>query len=116
MEAQAEEGAILVPPCVQQQGHQIKVRLLYGEGFPKLDSSGQVDCYIVAKIGNKTVKTSTVKTKGSSRQAIWKEDIFLPINLPNVTAQLELQIWDHDSIGKDDFIGTLYFRLQEIRS
>ena len=115
-EGETVEQKILMPPSINGVPHQIVVRLIRGEGFPKLETfSKQIDALAEAHFGKKKIATEVVETEGDNRMCYWKEDLFLPTSLPNLKDKLILKFFDYEKAGSNDFIGQAYFNLAKIR-
>ena len=99
-----------MPPQLQKTGWQMVVRIIKGEGFPKLETfSNQIDALFTASFAGKTVKTSVKGTEGDDRHCSWYEDLYLPVMIPCVGGKLTLQAFDYDKGGANDFIGQVSF-------
>lgn len=52
---------VLMPPHLRTKGFQMKISLVKGEQFMKLDLIGTIDSYIIAEFGNARYETEPIK-------------------------------------------------------
>ena len=101
-----KEVSVLMPPQICGTPHQVAVNVIKGEGFPKLETfSKQIDAMVEAHFGNKMIKTEVKKTDGDAISCYWREEMFLPTALPNMTDKLVIKVFDYDSAGSNDLVG-----------
>lgn len=112
--AEASNEEIMLPPQIQQKGCQITVRCVRGEHFPKLDIGGTLDAYCVAEFSGNKATSQYYAADTANRSVTWNEDLLVPAILPVVSGKVKLSIWDHDLGSKDDFVGEIYFDVDDI--
>ncbi len=85
------------------------VRPQAGHFLKNADLIGKMDPYIIITVGEQQFKTQIAKSQGKEPQ--WEDTFSIPVMNQSV---MQLQVFDKDTIGKDDFIGTAYIPLAEV--
>lgn len=87
-----------------------KIVLRRCTGLAKTDSNGLTDCYIVGKFwdmrANKYLKQPQFKS--SCREKTLEpvfDEVYVVNGLPGLHVRVDLECWDADQVGKDDFLG-----------
>jgi len=65
-----------------------------------MDMNGSSDPYVVARVGSQEGKTNYITT---DLNPVWNE--VLNFDIESGQEILQVEVWDHDDIGKDDFEG-----------
>ncbi|KAL3674217.1 hypothetical protein V7S43_000175 [Phytophthora oleae] len=83
--------------------HSVHVTLVKAVDLPSADFNGKSDPYVVFKLANTTHKSSMIPANLNPE---WDpEETFAFIADDAKTAVLDVQVFDHDRISKDDKIG-----------
>ncbi|KAH7096668.1 hypothetical protein BKA62DRAFT_644194 [Auriculariales sp. MPI-PUGE-AT-0066] len=94
---------------VPAYAYDVSIRFIGASGLPALDFGGKSDPYIVANVDDKLQFKSAVQiaTLNPVFNELW--------NIKNVpdTTTLQVQVYDKDNAGKDDFIGQFRTSLRE---
>jgi len=89
----------------------LRILLIAGVHLMAADLNGKSDPYVVFKVQNQTAKS---KVKPATLNPVWNETIMM--NVPDIsTGVLELNVYDEDSIGSDDHLGCVHFKLSELK-
>lgn len=86
----------------------LKVRVVKGINLAVRDRKSS-DPYVVIKLGNQTVKTRVIKR---NLNPVWDEE--LTLSIPNPTPPLKLQVFDKDTLSRDDKMGDAVIDLQPL--
>eukprot|EP00743_Colponemidia_sp_Colp-15_P011268 GILK01012542.1.p1 GENE.GILK01012542.1~~GILK01012542.1.p1 ORF type:complete len:1447 (-),score=299.86 GILK01012542.1:238-4578(-) len=88
----------------QKEPFEIRAHIYQSRDLPAADSNGSVDPYVTVKMQGKTVKTEIV---ARNCDASWYQTLTLDVELPPLylAAPILVQVLDHDSFSKDDFVG-----------
>lgn len=92
----------------------LKVYVISGKNLPAADSNGLSDPYVVIHSvdGNK-FRIGTTSVIKQTLNPSWDPLLKSPFTCPYTRARSFLfEIWDKDSISKDDFLGTAHFDLE----
>ena len=80
----------------------VTVRVLRATDLLAADKGAKSDPYVVVKAaGGKKAKSSAKK---GTVNPVWDET--LKLSVPNANAPIQLQVWDHDKVGKNDLLGS----------
>eukprot|EP00004_Rigifila_ramosa_P005707 TRINITY_DN16378_c0_g1_i1.p1 TRINITY_DN16378_c0_g1~~TRINITY_DN16378_c0_g1_i1.p1 ORF type:complete len:1467 (-),score=375.36 TRINITY_DN16378_c0_g1_i1:84-3968(-) len=113
-DVRAADGSevILLPPKVQQEGHLLMVECHSAEGLPKVDTTGSVDPFIrISYAGNPPVCTSVKK---DTTNPVWGEELSVPVMLPVMSDMIEIQLYDHEKVGKNRPLATTFFKYSSL--
>jgi hypothetical protein len=86
----------------------VSIKLLNCRNLPKADVIGKIDPYVKFDLQRETIKSSTKKTDYNPD---YNENIGSTKSLP-VGATVNVEVWDWDSIGKDDKVAWASFQVQ----
>lgn len=101
-----------IPPSIVLKTSQIRIICIRGQNFPKLDTIGAgIDAYIRFTLGSIKVKTSISK----SLNPYWNEEILLPLMEPSYLTQLKMEVCDHETLRKDEPVGSKTFELSKVK-
>ena len=96
-------------PMSSEPANELSVALLRGRKLKAMDNGKTSDPYAVVelRIGSDVVKhTSSVKSK--TLTPIWQEKFHYDLEEDDIaTAKLTVTLYDKDTFGKDDFMGTV---------
>jgi len=76
----------------------------------RLDMTSESDPYVVAALGQQSVKTKLIKNEANPS---WNERLFLNVQNPH-TDVVHLSVWDADMFTQDDLIGDCYIAIKEV--
>lgn len=79
----------------------LSITLLRARGLLAMDASGTSDPYAKLSLGDQDRKSKTIKKTLTPE---WKEDFAFIV--PDLDTPIELEVWDWDRVGGDDFIGS----------
>ena len=86
----------------RQHAGTITVRVLRATDLLAADKGAKSDPYVVVKAaGGKKAKSSAKK---GTVNPVWDETLKLSVS--NANAPIQLQVWDHDKVGKNDLLGS----------
>ncbi|XP_068082073.1 uncharacterized protein [Anabrus simplex] len=89
----------------------MEVSLLRARDLEAKDLNGFSDPYCELKVGGECKYKSSVKKKTLCPE--WEENAL--VALPRTCETLDVVLWDHDSFGMKDFLGSVNFTLEDIR-
>ncbi|KAL0269628.1 UNVERIFIED_CONTAM: hypothetical protein PYX00_007297 [Menopon gallinae] len=89
----------------------LEFNLLRARDLLSMDKNGFSDPYYELQINGECKYKSSVKKK--TLNPTWDENGIVPLPRPGST--LDLILWDHDTFGKNDFLGRISFTPEEIR-
>jgi len=113
MDQSQGDGEVLMPPQIQQESHQVHIRLYNGEEFPAMDfMTGKLDPFIRCEFLEADIKGDVVK---NNRNPQWNQELLLPANIPVVTDKMYLKLYDYDAIGSNELVGTFKFSFKKLR-
>lgn len=103
---------LLLPPQIKTIPHQLIITLIKGERFVKMDDYfGSIDPYVTFEFGSSKFKT---KKKSDVQNPFWGERIYLPYSEPMVSNNLIIKLFDYETIGKDEIVGSTAFSKRDI--
>ena len=89
----------------------VRLYVLNAFGVQPMDSSGTSDCYLKVKLGKEKINDSKNYIPTTTEPEFFKM-YELTATLPGAS-QLEVEMWDHDMITSDDFIGRTVIDLED---
>lgn len=81
----------------------LRVYVIEAFGLPTKDSGSDSDPYLVLKIGNKRINDRDNHLEDTSHP-LWYKHFDFETSFPG-HALLNIQVWDHNSLFSDEFIG-----------
>lgn len=102
---------VLLAPQLKFKGQQMKITLIKGDSFMKLDFFGSIDSYVIAEFGNAKILTEPIS---NNRNPVYGLVIFIPYFEPSINEVMNLTIMDYDLGKKDDILGTLVIKKNDI--
>ena len=102
---------VLLAPQLKFKGHQMKITLIKGDSFMKLDFFGSIDSYVIVEFGNARLVTEPIS---NNRNPLYGLDLYLPYFEPSINEVMNLTIMDYDVGKKDDILGTLVLKKTDI--
>lgn len=90
----------------------VNIVLVSAEDLLPMDDNGFSDPYVKFRLGNEKYKS---KWKPKTLKPVWLEQFNLHM-FDDQTSHLELSVWDHDSGGRDDFMGRCLIDLSEFKT
>lgn len=110
-----DDDNCIMPASMKPKYTQLKLHVVKGEHLPKLDvkmiGEGNMDAFVTAKIGGKTIKTSIKVTEKD--EATWNETFMIPVRMPIMSGKLILNVMDLDTVT-DEQAGALIFDFKEL--
>ena len=110
------EHKSLTPP--EEEQYRLLVHVFQAKNLPPADGSGSADPYLIASIGGSTQETTR---KRSTLHPHWYETLSFELNLPSrdhieagLAPELILQLFDHDMLTSDDFMGRCALSLRGV--
>jgi hypothetical protein len=92
----------------------VRVSVVEARGLPPADSDGFSDPYAKVKLmrGAETLKRFQTAFVDKTLNPKWDVDFVFDIPHPVVT--LRFTVWDHDTVGSDDFLGVTQLQLSDL--
>eukprot|EP00163_Fabomonas_tropica_P025582 TRINITY_DN4449_c0_g1_i9.p1 TRINITY_DN4449_c0_g1~~TRINITY_DN4449_c0_g1_i9.p1 ORF type:complete len:493 (-),score=124.32 TRINITY_DN4449_c0_g1_i9:264-1742(-) len=95
--------------------NQLRIRVVEAKGLAAKGLTGSADPYCIVTLEKNQVKTSVAKKTLNPK---WDEEFVFDIKQEKSSAmgmsQLEIIVWDHNSIFSNDFLGTISIPLHSI--
>lgn len=105
---------LIIPPQVNVKSMQLVIRILQAMDLPKMDTGGTCDAYCVATFATTKNKTKTYTADKATMSAFWYQELWIPVCQPSISNKINLSIWDSDTFGEDELIGSLNFNWDKI--
>eukprot|EP00698_Gefionella_okellyi_P008992 TRINITY_DN2257_c0_g1_i2.p1 TRINITY_DN2257_c0_g1~~TRINITY_DN2257_c0_g1_i2.p1 ORF type:complete len:1294 (-),score=282.18 TRINITY_DN2257_c0_g1_i2:252-4133(-) len=105
------QDMVLMPPDVQLTAYHLNFQVYRAEGLPKVDTFGSIDPFVVLKFAAAIAQTEH-KVKDQSPQ--FNMQLTLPVYVPTLSDQVELQLFDYDVVGANRMISMLLFNFTDI--
>jgi len=89
------------------------------KNLPPMDPNGLADPYVKIKLFPEEDKTDTKKktaTKDCTLDPVFNEQFKYEIVLGKKQHRLNFEVWDYDKLSRNDFIGSLSFNVDEIKT
>lgn len=102
----------MMPASIKKQYKQLYFRIFKAEKLPKMDRFGTIDAYIQTTFFKQTLRTNTITMKDNICQ--WDEEIWLPVQWPVASSRLVFKLYDADSAGSDELVGSMVFSIKDI--
>ena len=103
------------PVYLKPKTLQIIVQVIKADHLPLMDSGGTIDAYCVVKFGGAESITSTIAADETTMSVTWCEEILLPCMIPSVSSSVKVTLMDHDAIGKDELVGSVFLNFEQLR-
>ena len=111
----ANKNALLnldLPPEVMMKQQQLIVYLFKGARIVQMDTlTKKADPYVKVDLGGIKIKTDYKKDQ---LEPVFAQKLFIPTIYPSVVNTLKLNFKDYDAIGKNEYIGSISFKMDEI--
>lgn len=102
-----------IPPEILMKQQQLIVHLYKGARIVKMDTVGAgADPYVKLDLGGLKIKTDYKKNQ---LEPVFAQKLFIPTIYPSVVDTLKLNFKDHDTVGKNEYIGSTSFKIDEIK-
>mmetsp|Transcript_198 Transcript_198/g.639 ORF Transcript_198/g.639 Transcript_198/m.639 type:complete len:1234 (-) Transcript_198:147-3848(-) len=102
-------AADLAQACYPPPAGLLRLRVVRAMGLPKTDTFGAGDPYAIVKLAGQEWRTCAID---SSTDPLWDEEHDFLIG--DVSQHLELEVFDHDAMGFDDFMGSTKVELADL--
>ena len=76
-----------------------------------MDTLGTADPYIKVMFGGSVKKTKVME---SDPHPTWYQSLFLTVSVPSMTKNITVEVWDYDTVGSDERIGSFKIRFSTI--
>jgi hypothetical protein len=96
---------------LEPKQYEVRAYVLNGYGMRPMDRNMRSDCYLVGKLGKDRISHRSDFVPKSIDPPLYKVLTFTTM-LPG-PSNLELQMWDYDSVTFDDFIGKTVIDLED---
>ncbi|OMJ77656.1 hypothetical protein SteCoe_22695 [Stentor coeruleus] len=111
-----KDRELLMPPHVKPTVVQMYLHLIKAENLPVMDKGQTLDAYCTVRFASSECKSSTYTADITTLTAYWYDEILLPVVIPSVSSDVTLTFWDHDSLSKDDMVGAILLKFDNIRA
>ncbi|OMJ78297.1 hypothetical protein SteCoe_21930 [Stentor coeruleus] len=111
-----KDRELLMPPHVKPTVVQMYIHLIKAENLPVMDKGLTIDAYCIVRFASSECKSSTYTADKATLSAYWYDEILLPVLTPSVSSNVTLTFWDHDNISKDDMVGAILLKFDNIRT
>ena len=106
--------SLIIPPQVSVKSMQLVIRVLQAANLPKMDSGGTCDAYCVATFATTKNKSRVYTTDKATMSAFWFQELWIPVCQPSISNKINFTLWDSDTFGEDELIGSLNFQWEKI--
>ncbi|KAK6635343.1 hypothetical protein RUM44_000594 [Polyplax serrata] len=89
----------------------MEISLMQARDLVPMDKNGFSDPYCELKVNGECKYKTTIKKK--TLHPVWEENTIIGMPRPGET--FDVFVWDHDIVGKNDFLGSIAFTPDEIR-
>lgn len=101
-----------LPPEILMKQQQMVVYLFKGARIVKMDTIGAgADPYVKVDLGGLKIKSDYKKDQ---LEPVFAQKLFIPTIYPSVVTTVKVNFKDHDAIGKNEYIGSTSFKIDEI--
>lgn len=107
--AKSVAESLLIPPQVSVRSMQLVIQFIQAFNLPKMDKSGTCDTYCVASFSTVKNKTKVDTANPSTMSSHWFQELWLPVCQPSIANKVNITIWDSDTLGSDELVGSLNF-------
>lgn len=111
-----KDRELLMPPHVKPTVVQMYIHLVKAENLPVMDKGQTIDAYCVVRFASSECKSSTYTADKATLSAYWYDEILLPVLTPSVSSNVTLTFWDHDSLTRDDMVGAIQLKFDNIKN
>lgn len=105
---------LIIPPQVSVKSMQLVIRIMQAANLPKMDTGGTCDAYCVATFATTKNKTKVYTADKATMSAFWFQELWIPVCQPSISNKISLTLWDSDTFGEDELIGSLNFQWDKI--
>lgn len=93
----------VVSSKIRQQGHLIIAELFRSEHIAPMNMTKKsIDGYVKINYGGATISSKVV----DSANPVWNQILYLQAMLPNHSKNIQIELWNSNSVMRDDLIGT----------
>jgi len=118
------EKVPLIPTAIKKSYKQAYFRFYYAQNLPTMDmdltggllggEKPTIDAYAKIKYGTCQLKTKVYTQK--DEEVVWMQEMLLPIEIPVKTHTIQIQVYDHDTIGRDELCVSLDVPIEDLLS
>ena len=90
----------------------LHIRVVEAADVPKMDVAGKSDPYVLIK-SSKSSQTYQTKHKNNTDKPVWNEEFTIPITSA-MDDILTIEMYDKDTISKDDIISKIAIQVNKI--
>ena len=92
----------------------ISVLVARARNLAAADVTGRSDPYAVVKFGNRRIGQTSVKSKTLDPEWMEVVPIVVPLSVDQRSSDITIEIYDHDNIGADDFLGAAHINTRTL--
>ena len=105
----------MYPVHLKPKTMQIIVQVIKAEHLPVMDRGGTLDAYCIVKFAGAESKTSIIVADKANMSAMWCEEVLLPCMIPCASSSVKVSLMDHDLIGKDELVGSIFLNFEQLK-
>ena len=94
----------------------LHVRVVEAKNLLALDSGNTSDPYCTLKVGHEGLQKHQTARKDKTVNPVWDEDFTFGITEADLSDMLVCKVYDHDTWGRDGFLGRVLIGLDDLRS
>ena len=121
LEIDSNSNDCILPSQIKMEYKLLSIYIMKGEQLPDMDSTFSLSkvnkpCDGFVEVNYLGLKKCTSVVKQENDVVIWNEVIDIPVSIPTVSQKIVFIIKDHDTIDKDDLIGSFETELKKVES
>ena len=119
LEIDTNSNDCILPSQIKMEYKLLSIYIMRGEQLPDMDSTFSLSknnkpCDGFVEVNYLGLKKCTSVVKQKNDIVIWNEVIDIPVSVPTVSQKIVFIVKDHDSIDKDDLIGSFEIEVNDI--
>lgn len=115
-ESADKNDSTMLPVHVKPKTMQMIIQVLKAENLPVMDRGGTLDAYCIVKFAGAECRTSVITADKANMSAMWCEQIYIPCLVPCVSNSVKISLLDHDTIGKDELVGSVFLNFDQMKN
>ncbi|MCQ2816272.1 MAG: hypothetical protein MJ252_03300 [archaeon] len=122
---ESSDSNCFLPTQVKMTYKQLSINIFKAEDIPDMDQAlgglakekkgSKAKCDGVLEVKYLGIKLETQVVKMQNQIITWNECISLPVSDPAVSQKIVMTIKDHETIGKDDLVGSIELNIDDVK-